>query len=348
MRDNIFCMAVGIGTKKNDNNWLEVYYPMPIVNPSIEVIQAIEKLLKIKSTNNVSIELNSKNCHALEDLFVDMNHESLSKIMLTLEESRYPRVLTILYKDTAPQNSAEAYLKLHLLSHRFVKPNNINLDGIFNVLPTVAWTSQGPIDPEYLPIKRLEFRQKGIPLIVYSVDKFPKMADYVVPSDIRIADTSRVRLGAYIGRGTTIMHEGFVNFNAGTDGSCMIEGRVSAGVIVNNGSDLGGGCSTLGTLSGGNNVIVSIGENCLIGSNAGVGIPLGNNCTVEAGLYLTGSSKITLVDDVLDGSEADVVKALSLSNKSNLLFRRNSISGKIECLHNKNAATLNEELHNSN
>jgi 2,3,4,5-tetrahydropyridine-2-carboxylate N-succinyltransferase len=341
-------MAVGIGTKTKDNNWLEVYYPMPILNPSIDVIKSIEKLLKIKEGGNISIELNSKNCHALEDLFVDMNHEGLSKIMLTLEESRCPRVLTILYKDTPPQNPAEAYLKLHLLSHRFAKPNNINLDGIFNVLPTVAWTSQGPIDPQDLPFKRLDFRQKGISLNVYSIDKFPKMADYVVPSDIRIADTSRVRLGAYIGKGTTIMHEGFVNFNAGTAGPSMIEGRVSAGVAVGKGSDLGGGCSTLGTLSGGNDVIISIGENCLIGSNAGVGISLGNNCTVEAGLYLTRASKVTLVDDIANELAGTVVKAHSLANKKNLLFRRNSISGKIECLIKKNTVTLNKDLHDNN
>ena len=348
MRDSIFCMAVGIGTKAKDDNWLEVYYPMPILNPSIDVIQSIEKLLKIKEGGNVSIELNSKNCHALEDLFVDMKHESLSKIMLTLEESRCPRVLTILYKDTPPQNSAEAYLKLHLLSHRFAKPNNINLDGIFNVLPTVAWTSQGPIDPEELAFKRLDFRQKGIPLNVYSIDKFPKMADYIVPSDVRIADSSRVRLGAYIGKGTTIMHEGFVNFNAGTEGPSMIEGRVSSGVVVGKGSDLGGGCSTLGTLSGGNDTIISIGENCLIGANAGVGISLGNNCTVEAGLYLTGVSKVTLVDDIANELASTVVKAHSLADKENLLFRRNSISGKIECLLKKNTVILNKDLHDNN
>ena len=178
------------------------------------------------------------------------------------------------------------------------------------------------------------------------VDKFPKMTNYVVPAGVRIAHSARVRLGAYVGEGTTVMHEGFINFNAGTEGPGMIEGRISAGVFVGKGSDLGGGCSTMGTLSGGNDVVISVGENCLIGANAGIGIPLGDRCTVEAGLYLTGGSKVQLLDE--NRQVVETVKAASLAGKSDLLFRRNSINGAIECLTNKSAIALNEELHAHN
>ena len=182
---------------------------------------------------------------------------------------------------------ADAYLRLHLLSYKFVLPNTINLEGLFEILPNIAWTNVGAMYPEEAEAKILEFHDKKIPLLIRSVDKFPMLTDFIIPKGVRIADTSRVRLGAYLSEGTTIMHEGFVNFNSGTLGPCMIEGRISAGVVIGANSDLGGGCSTMGTLSGGNNIKISVGENCLLGANSGLGIPLGNNCIIEAGLYIT-------------------------------------------------------------
>ncbi|MGL6252339.1 MAG: DapH/DapD/GlmU-related protein, partial [Billgrantia desiderata] len=235
---------------------------------------------------------------------------------------------------------------LHLLSHRLVKPHGLDLTGMFGLLRNVAWTSEGPIDIEELPARRLKARLEGRALSVDCVDKFPKMTDYVVPSGVRIADTARVRLGAYLGEGTTVMHEGFVNFNAGAEGPGMIEGRISAGVLVGKGSDLGGGCSTMGTLSGGGNIVIKVGEGCLIGANAGIGIPLGDRCTVEAGLYITAGAKVTLLDD--QGQEVKTVAARELAGQSDLLLRRNSQNGRIECLTNKSAIALNEALHANN
>jgi len=232
------------------------------------------------------------------------------------------------------------------LSNRLVKPHGTDLTGMFGLLPNVAWTSQGAVDLTELTERQLEARMKGELLEVMSVDKFPKMTNYVVPTGTRIADTDRVRLGAYLGEGTTIMHEGFVNFNAGTEGTSMVEGRISAGVVVGNGSDLGGGCSTMGTLSGGGTTIISVGEECLLGANAGLGIPLGDRCTVEAGLYITAGTKVTILDD--QNQEVETIKASALTGKSDLLFRRNSQSGRVECKTNKSAIALNEELHANN
>jgi 2,3,4,5-tetrahydropyridine-2,6-dicarboxylate N-succinyltransferase len=238
------------------------------------------------------------------------------------------------------------YLKLHLLSHRLVKPHGLNLDGMFGLLPNVAWTSAGAYAINELPAAILAARLRGETLQVTSVDKFPKMTDYVVPAGVRIADSARVRLGAYLGEGTTIMHEGFVNFNAGTEGPAMIEGRISAGVYVNASSDLGGGCSILGTLSGGNKTVISVGKNCLIGANAGLGIPLGDRCTIEAGLYVTAGTKVTLLDNT--GKDVCVCKARYISGKSDMLFRRNSVNGRVECLTNKSEIELNAALHSHN
>jgi 2,3,4,5-tetrahydropyridine-2-carboxylate N-succinyltransferase len=210
----------------------------------------------------------------------------------------------------------------------------------------VAWTSSGPIALSELPQRQLEARLQGKNLSVDSVDKFPKMTDYVVPSGVRIADSTRVRLGAYIGEGTTIMHEGFVNFNAGSAGEAMVEGRITAGVLVGKGSDLGGGCSILGTLSGGNKLVISVGEKCLIGANAGLGISLGDNCTIEAGLFLTAGTKVSVLDT--EQQSIGVLKARELSGKSGLLFRRNSNTGQVECLTNLNSIELNAELHAHN
>jgi 2,3,4,5-tetrahydropyridine-2,6-dicarboxylate N-succinyltransferase len=241
--------------------------------------------------------------------------------------------------ESAPTDAYDAYLRLHLLSHRLVKPHGLSLEGLFGVLPNVAWTSHGPVDPAALAAVRMRFRSAGEPLQVFSVDKFPRMTDYVVPSGVRIADADRVRLGAHLAEGTTVMHEGFVNYNAGTLGASMIEGRISAGVVVGDGSDIGGGASTMGTLSGGGTAIISIGERCLLGANAGLGISLGNDCIVEAGLYVTGGTRVTLPD-------GEVVKALELSGADGLLFRRNSQSGAVEAMPRSGSwSGLNAALH---
>ena len=207
-----------------------------------------------------------------------------------------------------PADAYDAYLRLHLLCHRLIRPHQANLDGLFGVLSNVAWTSLGPVDPPALPAVQARLRQAGVPLQVTSVDKFPRMTDYVVPAGVRIADADRVRLGAHLADGTTVMHEGFVNFNAGTLGHSMVEGRISAGVVVGDGSDVGGGASIMGTLSGGGTAVISVGERCLLGANSGLGISLGDDCVVEAGLYLTAGARVTLPD-------GDVVKARELSGR---------------------------------
>jgi 2,3,4,5-tetrahydropyridine-2-carboxylate N-succinyltransferase len=222
-----------------------------------------------------------------------------------------------------PADVPDAYLRLHLLSHRLVLPHGLNLDGIFAVLPNVAWTNLGPVDVAQVTAARLRARATGVALQVTGVDKFPRMTDYVVPSGVRIADADRVRLGAHLAEGTTVMHEGFVNFNAGTLGASMVEGRISAGVVVGDGSDIGGGASIMGTLSGGGTEVVTVGERCLLGANSGLGISLGDESIVEAGLYVTAGARVTLPD-------GEVVKARDLSGQPNLLFRRNSQTGAIE------------------
>jgi 2,3,4,5-tetrahydropyridine-2-carboxylate N-succinyltransferase len=238
-----------------------------------------------------------------------------------------------------PEDTADAYLRLHLLSHRLIRPHGANLDGIFGVLPNVAWTSAGPIDLGELPKARMRFRAAGKPLSVHGVDKFPRMVDYVAPAGVRIADADRVRLGAHLADGTTVMHEGFCNYNAGTLGHSMIEGRISAGVVVGDGSDVGGGASIMGTLSGGGSEVISIGERCLLGANSGLGISLGDDCTVEAGLYVTAGTKVTAPD-------GEVVKAGELSGASGLLFRRNSQSGAVEVVPRSGSwSGLNAALH---
>ena len=232
-------------------------------------------------------------------------------------------VLTTVDLDAPPADAADAYLRLHLLSSRLVAPRTINLDGIFGVLANVVWTSAGPCAVDGFGEVRAALRAAFGHVTVLGVDKFPRMVDYVVPSGVRVADADRVRLGAHLAEGTTVMHEGFVNFNAGTLGASMVEGRVSAGVVVGDGSDVGGGASIMGTLSGGGKEQISIGERCLLGANAGIGISLGDDCVVEAGLYVTAGTKVTLPD----GREA---KAAELSGRDGLLFRRNSITGGVE------------------
>jgi 2,3,4,5-tetrahydropyridine-2-carboxylate N-succinyltransferase len=238
-----------------------------------------------------------------------------------------------------PAATSDAYLRLHLLSHRLVRPHDLNMTGIFSSLPNVVWTSAGPCAIEGFEEVRIRMRARGEHLTVFGVDKFPRMVDYVLPTGVRIADADRVRLGAHLAEGTTVMHEGFVNFNAGTVGTSMVEGRISAGVVVGSDSDVGGGASIMGTLSGGGTEVISIGERCLLGANAGIGIALGDDCVVEAGLYLTAGTKVTL-------PSGDVVKARTLSGESGLLFIRNSVTGAVEMRRRQRGGVeLNAELH---
>ena len=240
---------------------------------------------------------------------------------------------------TPPANAADAYLRLHLLSHRLVKPHGVILDGIFGILSNVVWTSVGPCAVDGFELTRARLKAKHGHVTIHSIDKFPRMVDYVIPSGVRIADADRVRLGAHLAAGTTVMHEGFVNFNAGTLGTSMVEGRISAGVIVGDGTDVGGGASIMGTLSGGGKEVISIGEKCLLGANSGCGISLGDNCVIEAGTYITSAAKVKLPD-------GEVVKAQTLSGASNLLFRRNSQDGSLEVvLRSGTWGGLNSILH---
>ena len=276
----------GIANKSAKGEILDVYFPC---------IEYGEK--RISSELQISNNLNQ------ELIEINWNEEDLGKPI---------------------ENVEGAYLKLQLLSNKFVLPNSININGLFSNIPNVVWTNQGPISIEEIDKKLHESKLNNNDLHIKSVDKFPCLTDYIVPRKVRIADTSRVRLGAYLSEGTTIMHEGFVNFNAGTLGSAMIEGRISAGVVVGNNSDIGGGASTMGTLSGGNDTKIFIGENCLLGANSGIGISLGDNCTVEAGLYLTSGTKIT----IFDNDVSKIIKAVELSGKPNILYYRDSTNGK--------------------
>ena len=285
----IYSFAIGAGTKNTRGEWLEVFYPQPQLNPDA----TFSEILTTIFADNTEVEPSSEQISALSSALEQNGYSDLATTVHQLQNSQRPLVVCVLKTDTAPTSVPQAYLKLQLLSHRLVKPHGTDLSGIFGVLKNVAWTNEGAIDIDELPSKALEARLAGRSLSVECVDKFPKMVDYVVPSGIRIADTSRVRLGAYVGEGTTVMHEGFINFNAGTEGPNMIEGRVSAGVFCGAGSDVGGGASIMGTLSGGGNMVISLGEKCLLGANSGVGIPLGDRCTVEAGLYITATATAT-------------------------------------------------------
>lgn len=344
--NTVFSFGIGIGTQNAQGNWLEIFYPKPLLNPQPALASALLAWAD-SPQQNTDLAPTPDQLSALQALLEANNERDLAQSvgsLATLQTgAQRGLVASVLVTDEAPSSVPSAYLKLHLLSHRLVKPHGTNLTGIFGALPNVAWTSEGAIDLAELPQRQLQARIEGRSLSVDCVDKFPKMTDYVVPPGVRIADTARVRLGAYIGKGSTVMHEGFVNFNAGTAGPNMIEGRVSAGVFVGAGSDLGGGCSTMGTLSGGGNIVISVGEKCLIGANAGIGIPLGNRCTVESGLYITAGTKVMLLDD--KGNSAGEAKARELAGKADLLFRRNSLTGTIECLTNKSAVELNEALH---
>ena len=320
----MLAFGIGLSTKNAKGDVIETFYPSPKYKPNKDEWQQLATLCGYEGGNAVY------EVPASEIPIAD------------LQKSLLPLTVCFIQEDSAPATVADAFLRLHLISHRLIRPHGIKLDGIFGVLQNVAWTNAGPIDLTELNDKMLHARMRGEQIIVHSVDKFPQMTNYVVPKGVRIADTARVRLGAYIGEGTTIMHEGFVNFNAGALGPNMIEGRISAGVTIGANSDLGGGCSTMGTLSGGGSVVITVGENCLIGANAGTGIPLGDHCIVEAGLYITASTKVNKIDHT---GNTSVVKARDLAGQSHLLYRRNSISGAVECLPTQSGIELNAELH---
>jgi len=338
-------LGLGVGTKNKKGEWLEVFYPAPALNPSDALAQAFTEAFG-DTTKNTTVETTSEQVKTLADALTKAGETELAATYATFASSTQPLVAVLLSEDSAPATVAEGYFKLHLLSHRLVQPHGTNLTGVFGVLPNVAWTNQGAVDLNELNERQLQARLNGETLTVECVDKFPKMTNYVVPAGVRIAHTARVRLGAHVGEGTTVMHEGFINFNAGTLGTSMVEGRISAGVVVGKGSDLGGGSSTMGTLSGGGNIIISVGDECLLGANAGIGIPLGDRCTVESGLYITAGTKVVVLDDT--NTAVETVKARDLASKSDLLFRRNSVSGTVECKTNKSAVALNEELHANN
>ncbi|MBM6545664.1 2,3,4,5-tetrahydropyridine-2,6-dicarboxylate N-succinyltransferase [Janibacter sp. YIM B02568] len=297
----------GVATITSDGTVLDTWYPQPHLGEAPEVDQIPEELTAL----------------AGEDDARDVRTEVVT-VAIDL--------------DAAPEDASDAYLRLHLLSHCLVEPNSINLDGLFGQLANVVWTNHGPCAVEGFETTRARLRARG-PVSVTSIDKFPRMTDYVTPTGVRIADADRVRLGAHLASGTTVMHEGFVNFNAGTLGTSMVEGRISQGVVVGDGSDIGGGASTMGTLSGGGTERVSIGRRCLVGAEAGIGIALGDDCVVEAGLYITAGTKVTLPDGA-------VVKARELSGRSGLLFLRNSVTGAVEAKDRTGEGiALNEALH---
>lgn len=304
----------GLATLDGSGNTLDTWYPSPALGEAPEVPnppRQLEAALRSDELRHTTIEL----------LLVEID------------------------TDEAPETVPDAYLRLHLLSHRLVKPNEINLLGLFGVLPNVVWTSAGPCSIEGFETTRGRFRAFGKQLTVYGIDKIPRMVDYVLPTGVRIADADRVRLGAHLAQGTTVMHEGFINYNAGTLGTSMVEGRISQGVVVGNGSDIGGGASIMGTLSGGGKEVVSIGERSLLGANAGLGISLGDDCIVESGLYLTAGSKVVMVGEGTK-TKPKIVKARELSGHSGLLFRRNSLSGAIEAVKREGVGIeLNAALH---
>ncbi|MCW4464322.1 2,3,4,5-tetrahydropyridine-2,6-dicarboxylate N-succinyltransferase [Glutamicibacter sp. MNS18] len=298
--------AHGLATVAEDGTVLDVWYPAPVLGVLADAPQTTGELAVL----------------AAEDPERRTRQEVVS---LTIN------------LDVAPADTADVWLRLHLLSHRLVEPNSINLDGVFGLLPNIVWTNFGPCQVEDFELTRLRLRGRG-PVTVYGVDKFPRMLDYVMPAGVRVADADRVRLGAHLAPGTTVMHEGFVNFNAGTLGASMVEGRISASVVVGNGSDVGGGASIMGTLSGGGKERISIGERVLLGANAGVGISIGDDCVVEAGLYVTAGTRVSLAERT--------VKALELSGVPGLLFRRNSVTGAVEALaRTGQKIELNSELH---
>ena len=327
-------IGLGLATTNNAGETLDTYFPKIAFKNAVDEDRDLFEVWSDLLDQDV--------CEITDLSTLKLSEKSFLSHLGELKENS-KLILCRITEDHAIQGVEEAYLKLHLLSYKFFQPNTLNLENMFNILPNVAWTNKGPIDLNEIDQKILESKAQNLSLEIKSIDKFPRLVDYIVPAGVRIADTSRVRLGAYLSEGTTVMHEGFVNFNAGTLGTAMIEGRISAGVVIGKDSDLGGGASTMGTLSGGNAVKISIGENCLMGANSGLGIPLGNHCIVEAGLYITGGSKVEMFDQNMRSK--GVIKAAELSNVDNLLFIRNSQSGAIEVRVNTKSVELNNTLH---
>lgn len=337
--------GLGLATRNSSGEIIEVFYPHLALAPDSAMTKLLQEILPLESGSCGYCELERVRLQELQPRMLELE-PGLENALNNMVGGTQSVVVCVLGADLPPGSIPEAFLKLHLLSHRLVRPHDVNLEGLFGVLKNLAWTNEGPVDPADLPARQTAARASGKLLDVMSMDKFPKMTNYVVPEGVRIADTARVRLGAYLGEGTTVMHEGFVNFNAGTLGAAMIEGRISAGVVVGENSDLGGGCSTMGTLSGGGKEIISVGHNCLIGANAGIGFPLADGCIVEAGLYVTAGTKVRLLDK--DGNEVKIAKARELTGLENHLYRRNSLTGTVECVPLASAISLNEELHAHN
>ncbi len=336
----------GDGTKV-----LDTRFPFPNLGENLGFAALLADLAGVApvGTHVLTGEVLDRGLEWCEPILADGGEHPNARILATLRSLTgeptqldtvvEPVVVFLGSLDDAPRDASDVYLRLHLLSHRKVVPHGLSLEGQFGLLANVVWTDLGPADPDGFETLRATLLAAGRPVSVRSLDKFPPLVDYVVPSGVRIADASRVRLGAHLADGTTVMHEGFVNFNSGTLGSSMVEGRISAGVVVGANSDVGGGASIMGTLSGGGKEVISIGEGCLLGANAGIGISLGDRCTVEAGLYVTAGTRVTLPD-------GQVVKAAELSGRSDLLYRRNSVSGAVEALGvNVDWKGLNADLH---
>ena len=337
---DLFAFGLGHATRSQANTVLDSWFPAPLVNLDAALSSAIRKIASI----GVS-EIDSSTTTAIAQALDAAGQVEAAKLANALADTGKGVTCVALEQDAPITSTPEAYLKLHLMSHRLCLPNTLNLDGIFAHLPTVAWTNKGPMDPADVPQAIIKARASGDALHVRSLDKFPQMADYVLPAGVRIANSARVRLGAFVGDGTTVMHEGQINFNSGALGPNMVEGRISQGVILGANTDLGGGASTMGTLSGGGTQRVSVGENCLIGANGGTGIPLGDRCTIEAGLYITAGSVVRLFD--ADGDSRQI-KARELAGASDLLFIRHSATGEVQCRTNRSAIELNDALHAHN
>ncbi|MFT4672032.1 MAG: 2,3,4,5-tetrahydropyridine-2-carboxylate N-succinyltransferase [Pseudohongiellaceae bacterium] len=344
--NSLHSFAFGLATHNSSAELIEAFYPMPCLNPSAALSSLLASTFALAAQSNNTYTVQRDTAARLAAELETLGESGLATQLSAMSASEQTVIACLVSVDAPPQSIPEAFLKLHLLSHRQVLPHQLNLNGMFGILKNLAWTNLGPIDLDDLPALQLAARLEGKFINVETVDKFPKMTNYIVPRGVRIADAARVRLGAHLGEGTTVMHEGFVNFNAGTKGAAMIEGRISAGVIVDENTDLGGGCSTMGTLSGGGTEIISVGKNCLIGANAGIGFPLADGCIVEAGLYVTAGTKVQLLDAT--GSVSKTAKALELAPLTDMLFRRNSISGAVECVPLKTSMSLNEELHSNN
>jgi 2,3,4,5-tetrahydropyridine-2-carboxylate N-succinyltransferase len=334
----IFAFGIGIKTENSKAKTLEVFYPF------VSCDRVLLEIIYPKKNNSSNFIVQFAPDDLIEASSRMANHnQQLSQTLLTLSKSINKVVLTVIHHDDVSSTTEEVYLKLTLLSARIFRPNDLNFDRVFETLPNVVWTSDGAIDIEEFPDRMMQSRISGKHLEVFSVDKFPKLINHLVPSQVRVADGSRVRLGAYLGPGTTVLQEGLVNFNAGTEGPNMVEGRISIGVFVSARTDLGGGCSIMGTLYKEAETVISIGEDCVIGANSGAGIPLGSGCTIEAGLYVTAGTKVELLNR--SGQRIGVVRARELAGKPNLMFRRNSQTGQVEALISAPTVQMNEAFH---